>query len=98
MLLYVDRNHGILSYKKYVESTYIVSHITVLLTAFSVEFMVCQFDRAAQKMSGNGLNISSYVIVSRVGPDLVFLAGCRMSGACQIRPDMPDYPAGYPAK
>jgi len=26
----------------------------------------------------------------RVGPDLVFLSGCRMSGACQIRPDMPD--------
>ena len=24
----------------------------------------------------------------RVGPDLVFLAGCRMSGACQIRPDI----------
>ena len=35
------------------------------------------------------------MIISRVGPDLVFLAGCRMSGACQIRPEMPDYPAGY---
>ena len=31
-----------------------------------------------------------YIIMIRVGPDLVFLAGCRMSGACQIRPDMPD--------
>ena len=31
---------------------------------------------------------------TRVGPDLVFLAGCRMSDAYQIRPDIrPDNPA-----
>ena len=37
-------------------------------------------------------------IYIRVGPDLVFLAGCRISGAFQIRPDMPDIRPDYPAK
>ena len=39
-----------------------------------------------------------YCVFSRVGPDLVFLAGCRMSSACQIRPDMPDIRPDNPAK
>ena len=34
----------------------------------------------------------------RVGPDLLFHAGCRMSSACQIRPDMPDIRPDNPAK
>ena len=39
-----------------------------------------------------------YSVFNRVGPDLVFLAGCRISGACRIRPDMPDIRPDNPAK
>ena len=34
--------------------------------------------------------IPETILKTWVGPDLVFLAGCRMSGACQIHPDMMD--------
>ena len=39
-----------------------------------------------------------HLVKTRVGPDLVFLAGCRISGACWIRPDMPDIRPDNPAK
>ena len=45
-----------------------------------------------------GKTTKNSTIAIRVGPDLVFLAGCRMSSACQIRPDMPDIRPDNPAK
>ena len=36
--------------------------------------------------------------MNRVGPDLIFLSGCRISAACRIRPDMPDNRPDNPAK